>query len=190
VTAEEETELLELRADALLALAREHPEVAASLRRFYRQRLLANALAVSPVFRPFGRDDRKLLMAQFRARPVSAGETVIREGDPSDGLYVILDGAVDVLKRKGPETVVVGRLREGDLFGEMSCLRKSPAAATVVARRGGTLLRLPRAAFDALVAGYPQVLELVSELTEERAESLDAILSGHAEWTEDGLILI
>jgi len=57
-------------------------------------------------------------------------------------------------------------------------------------RRAGTLLRLPRAAFDELVVSYPQILQLVSELTDERVENLDAILSGHAEWTEDGLILI
>jgi CRP-like cAMP-binding protein len=86
--------------------------------------------------------------------------------------------------------VVVGHLREGDLFGEMSCLRKAPASATVVVRRPGTLLRLTRSAFDELVVTHPQILELVSTLTEERAENLDAILSGRAEWTDDGLVLI
>jgi hypothetical protein len=30
----------------------------------------------------------------------------------------------------------------------------------------------------------------MAELAEERSESLDAILSGHAQWTEDGLVLI
>jgi CRP-like cAMP-binding protein len=190
VTAEEPSELLEVRADVLLAIVRRHPHVAASLKRFYRQRLLANAMAVSPLFRPFPRGDRKLIMEKFRAREVAEGETVIREGAPSDGLYVILDGAVDVTTFRSGQPVVVGQLREGDLFGEISCLRKSPATATVVVRRAGTLLRLPRAAFDELVVSYPQILQLVSELTDERVENLDAILSGHAEWTEDGLILI
>ena len=37
---------------------------------------------------------------------------------------------------------------------------------------------------------YPQVLELVSELSDERLEHLDAILTGHAQWTEEGLVLI
>jgi CRP-like cAMP-binding protein len=86
--------------------------------------------------------------------------------------------------------VLVGHLREGDLFGEMSCLRKTPASATVVVRRGGALLKLPRRDFDALVLSHPQILEVVAELSEERAESLDAILTGHAQWTEDGLVLI
>ncbi|HET8541498.1 MAG TPA: cyclic nucleotide-binding domain-containing protein [Anaeromyxobacter sp.] len=190
VVAEEPSELLEFGAGALLGVARAHPHLAASLRGFYRQRLLANAMAVSPIFRPFPKGDRKLIMERFRSREVVEGETVIREGDPSDGLYVVLEGAVDVVKRKDGATVAVGQLREGDVFGEMSCLRKAPASATVVVRRRGALLKLPRSDFDELVATYPQILELVAELSEERAENLDAILTGHAQWTDEGLVLV
>jgi CRP-like cAMP-binding protein len=189
VTAEESGEVLELRAEVLLDLAGRHPHVARSLRRFYRQRLLANAMAVSPVFRPFQRGERKLIMERFRAREVAEGEPIVHEGQPSDGLYVVLEGAVDVIKRKDGHDLVVGQLREGDVFGEMSCLRKAPASASVVVRRAGTLLRLPRKEFDDLVVTYPQILEMVSTLSEERAESLDAILSGRAAWTDDGLVL-
>jgi CRP-like cAMP-binding protein len=129
-------------------------------------------------------------MDRFLAREVVPGEVVIREGDPSDGLYVVLEGGVDVVSRQGAREVVVGQLAEGDVFGEMSLVRKTPASATVVVRRGGMLLRLQRAEFDALVRAHPQLLALVSELTEERAESLDAIRAGRAQWTEDGLVLI
>lgn len=190
VTAETDTELLEIPAEVLLDLAGRHPHVATSLRRFYRQRLLANAMAVSPVFRPLSREDRREVMARFRTREVGAGEVVIREGEPSDGLYVVLEGALQVRHRRGAEGVEVAELREADVFGEMSCLRKIPANATVTAQRPGTLLRLPRGGFDELVLSHPQILEVVAELSEERTESLDAILSGHAQWTEEGLVLI
>jgi CRP-like cAMP-binding protein len=190
VVAEGEGELLELRAALLADLCREHPHVADSLKRFYRQRLLANAMATSPLFRPFGRTERTAIMERFRSRQVAARETVIREGKPSDGLYVVLSGTLDVWKRKGPTDVRAGALREGDVFGEMSCLRKTPATATVVARRAGTLLRLPRAEFDELVVTYPQILELVSELTDERQQTLQAILDGTAEWTDEGMVLV
>lgn len=189
VIADAPSEVLEFKPDVLVALARQHPQLAQSIRRFYRQRLLANALATSAVFRPFPTGDRKLIMAKFVARETKAGEQIIREGEPSDGLYVILEGAVDVLKRQMGKDVIVSQLREGDLFGEMSCLRKIPATASIVVKRGGTLLRLPRKTFDELVVAYPQILELVSELSSERTENLDAILSGHAEWTDEGLVL-
>lgn len=82
VIAEEPCELLEFRAEALLSVAEKHPHLASSLRRFYRQRLLANAMAMSPIFRPFDKGDRKLVMERFRAREVGEGETVVRERSP------------------------------------------------------------------------------------------------------------
>jgi CRP-like cAMP-binding protein len=190
VIAEEPSELLELSADVLLEIARKHPHVASSLRRFYRQRLLANAMAISPIFRPFTREERKLLVERFREREAKEGEVILRRGEPSDGLYVVLDGAVDVLARKAGREIPVANLRAGDLFGEMSCLRKAPASASVVVRRAGTLLRLPRRVFDEVVLTHPQILELVSDLSDERAENLDAILSGRAAWAGDGLVLV
>jgi CRP-like cAMP-binding protein len=189
VTAQAPSEVLEFKPEVLVAIARQHPQLAQSIRRFYRQRLLANALATSAVFRPFTTGDRKLIMSRFVARETKAGEVIIREGEPSDGLYVVLEGAVDVTKRQVGKEVLVSQLREGDLFGEMSCLRKIPATASITVRRAGTLLRLPRKTFDELVVAYPQILELVSDLSSERTENLDAILSGHAEWTDDGLVL-
>jgi CRP-like cAMP-binding protein len=189
VTAEAPAEVLEFKAEMLVGVARNHPQLAQSIRRFYRQRLLANAMATSAVFRPFPSGDRKLIMARFVARETRGGEAIIREGEPSDGLYVVLEGSVDVLKRQAGKDVLVSQLREGDLFGEMSCLRKIPATASVVVRRAGTLLKLPRKTFDELVVAYPQILELVSDLSSERTENLDAILSGHAEWTDEGLVL-
>ena len=190
VVAEEPSEVLVLEFEVLRTLAGRFPHLAHSLRRFYRQRLLANALAVSPLFRPFGREDRKAVMERFRERAVHPGEVIIREGAMADGLYVVLEGAVDVTRRTEAGDVLVGQLREGDLFGEMSCMRKTGATATVTVKRGGSLLRLQRPDFDALVMTYPTVLELVSQLSEERAQNLDAILSGSAAYTEDGLVLI
>jgi CRP-like cAMP-binding protein len=189
VTAEADSEVLEFRAEVLVGIARQHPQLAQSVRRFYRQRLLANAMATSAVFRPFPSGDRKLIMQKFVAHQSKIDEVIIHEGEPSDGLYVVLEGAVDVMKQQMGKAVLVSQLREGDLFGEMSCLRKIPATASVIVRRPGTLLRLPRKTFDELVVAYPQILELVSELSSERTENLDAILSGHAEWTDEGLVL-
>lgn len=189
VVAEAECEVLEIRADVLLELAREHPQVVESLARFYRRRLLANAMATSPLFRPFNRDERAELMGRFRTREVQPGVAVITEGEPSDGLYVVLSGSLEVWKRREGGHALAARLREGDLFGEMSCLSKGPASATVTASRRSVLLRLPRSGFDELVVTYPQILELVADLGDERQHSLDAVAAGQAEYGDEGLLL-
>jgi CRP-like cAMP-binding protein len=189
VLADGPCELLEIRADVLLELAREHPPIVESLATFYRRRLLANAMATSPLFRPFGRDERAALMGRFRSREVAEGTAVIREGQPADGLYVVLSGTLDVWKRRDGEQVRAGQLREGDVFGEMSCLRKGPASASVSAARKAVLLRLPRADFDELVMTYPQILELVSELSDERQHGLEAVAGGRAAFDDEGILL-
>jgi CRP-like cAMP-binding protein len=175
VVAEDDAELLEIGADALAAICREHPEVAASLSRFYRQRLLANAMATSPVFAPFGADDRATLVRRFQPREVKPGQLLVREGERSEGLFVALSGRFEVVRSGGGTAVKVATLREGDLFGEMSCLRRQPATASVVATRRGIVLRLPREEFTEVASSHPQVLELVAGLAEERQQSLEAL---------------
>lgn len=84
----------------------------------------------------------------------------------------------------------MARLAEGDVFGEMSCLSKGPASATVTARRRATLLVLPRAAFDEVVQAYPPVLAVVSELGDQRRQGLDALLAGPRGDGSDGIVLV
>ncbi len=189
VVAETDCDVLEIRADVLLDLAREHPGVVTSLAWFYRRRLLARAMATSALFRPFGRKDRAAVMARFRTREVAPATEVVVEGQPADGLYVVLSGALDVWKRREGGPSLAGRLREGDVFGEMSCLRKGPASATVMANRRCLLLRLPRSSFDELVVTYPQILELVSELTDARNQTLEAMAAGQGDVSEEGPLL-
>ena len=57
----------------------------------------------------------------------SAGQSVLREGDPNDSIYFILDGRVQIVKGSR----VLSELGEGETFGEMELLDVQPSAATV-----------------------------------------------------------
>jgi CRP-like cAMP-binding protein len=162
----EDTQVLEISAALLTELSAKYPTVAQALKKFCRQRLLSNLMASAPLFAPFSRGDRRDLIQKFRARDVRAGDLVIREGTACDGLYVVLSGEVEV-RVHGQK---VAALREGEIFGEMSLLTKSNAGASVVSTRHTSLLRLPRADFDALISSYPQILEHVAELTDARRQ--------------------
>jgi len=170
----EETQLLEISATVLAQLSHRYPQVAAALKKFCRQRLLANVMNSSPLFKPFGRKDRKELVERFRARDVKKDDLIIKEGTPTDGLYVVLSGEVEV--RKGKTRLAT--LQEGDVFGEISLLQKSPATASVSAAKRTSLLRLPREVFDQVILTHPQVLQLVSELSESRLKRTQDTLSG------------
>jgi CRP-like cAMP-binding protein len=171
VVSEEETEILEVTDTVLRELATKYPQVVTSLKNFYRQRLLNNVMAISPLFKDFDPTQRKALVEKFRMRQAAPGEKVIAEGKSTDGLYVVLHGVVDVTV----EQHQVARLKEGEIFGEMSLLTRDPASATVTAQSNAILLRLPRDSFQELVVTHPQILELVSDLAEKRRSEVEAI---------------
>lgn len=182
----EDTQLLEISAPVLAQLSHRYPTVAQALKKFCRSRMLNNVMNTSALFRPFGKDDRKKLISKFRARDAKKGETLIREGADTDGLYIVLSGEVEVVR--GGHTLA--RLHEGELFGEMSLLKKTVASADVVTTRRTSLLRLPRSDFDALILTHPQVLILISELTDDRQRQNEAVLAGTAELGDEGLLLV
>jgi CRP-like cAMP-binding protein len=168
VVADEPTEVLEISAALLAGLLSRYPHVGQVLKRFCRGRLLANVLSTSRVFAPFAGEDRQRLFGRFQAREVEAGERILVEGQDSDGLYVVVSGTFEVLKAGADGPAKLAELREGDLFGEISLLTKGAATATVAAASSAALLRLPRQDFDELISTHPQILELVSELSDER----------------------
>ncbi len=185
-SASEETQLLEISAPVLGQLSHQYPQVAQALKKFCRQRLLANVMNASPLFQPFNRDDRRALVERFRARDVNKGDAIVKEGEKSDGLYVVLSGEVDVHKGQ----TRLAQLKEGDVFGEMSLLSKTPATATVSASKHTSLLRLPRKDFDELILSHPQILVLISDLTDDRRRKTEAALGGAAGSAEEGLLLV
>src|SRR5947208_2522600 len=181
VISEEDTEVLEVTDNMLRDLAGKYPQVISSLKNFYRQRLLNNVMAISPLFKDFDPAERKSIVEKFRMKQATPDEVLINEGKNSDGLYVVLHGSVQVATAKDKHPIELARLKEGDVFGEMSLLTRKPATATVTSQGNSILLRLPRENFQELVLTHPQILELVSELTEKRKSATDAILQGQGE---------
>jgi CRP-like cAMP-binding protein len=82
-------------------------------------------------------DPRALSQVQLAARPfqVEAGATLFRQGDPSDGFYLIKHGEIDILRRvPGDETVRLAVLGRSAIVGEMSSLDHNPRSTHAVAR--------------------------------------------------------
>ena len=68
-----------------------------------------------------------------------------------------------------------------ELLVRMWELDDGAAFQTVRADGNAILLRLPRESFQELVVTHPQILALVSELTEQRRTAIEAILHGQGE---------
>lgn len=88
---------------------------------------------------------------------VPAGTIVIEQNALGDALYVIGKGEVIVSRDADSNGVheaheEIGRLREGEIFGEMSLIDDVLTSARVTTAVACRLLKMPRAAFDAVLA--------------------------------------
>jgi CRP-like cAMP-binding protein len=94
-----------------------------------------------------------------------AGSVVFKEGEPSDGLYIVLSGQVAVHDAGGRE---VARVGPGDYFGEQSLLLHTNRSKTIVAAEDSELLVLSREGFAQLVEHHPDLVTQVRDKLQAR----------------------
>ena len=111
----------------------------------------AYRLLQAPAFRRLPTGNLEKLFQAFVEQPVAAGDVIISEGDAPGDFYVIREGTASVLKTLDGTSSVVAYLSEGDAFGEDGLISQQPRNATVRMLQGGSLLRLSRAAFEAVL---------------------------------------
>jgi CRP/FNR family cyclic AMP-dependent transcriptional regulator len=103
--------------------------------------------------RLFGAEADEIMRATV-AVDLKAGEVVMREGDQPRGLFLLLDGSVDVLKTGDHGSrEVLATVTAPTVLGEMSLLAARSHSASVVARTDCALRLLPRDDFARLLDG-------------------------------------
>lgn len=103
-------------------------------------------------------DETKLLGSIIQYLDVPAGTIVIEQNALGDALYVIGKGEVIVSRDhdgdgKHEKNEELGRLREGELFGEMSLIDDVLTSARITTAEPCRLLKMPRSDFEKMLAG-------------------------------------
>lgn len=78
---------------------------------------------------------------------VAAGRTVVREGDPADAFYVVLDGEFDVFEG----STLMRTLGPGTSFGDIGLRWTGVRTASVIARTDGELVVVPTDEFEIIL---------------------------------------
>lgn len=111
-------------------------------------------------------------------RTFAVGAHLMRQGDVSDCMYLILEGRVSV-ERSHPdlrEALVLAELGPGDVVGEMGVLDSGPRSATVIAIEHTETLELSAEALSATVAQHPEVSSALLRILTQRLRSTNELV--------------
>ncbi|HET8644100.1 MAG TPA: cyclic nucleotide-binding domain-containing protein, partial [Vicinamibacteria bacterium] len=98
----------------------------------------------------------RAVLAQGRLEEVGPGQTVFRQGDGGDRLYIVKSGVLEVVSsRDGGEPTPLAYLGEGEVVGELALLTGSPRSATVRCPQQAVVLTLDKAVFADLMDTLP-----------------------------------
>lgn len=106
-------------------------------------------------------EDLALLAAIAEEIEVASGSVLIEQGEPTEALFVVIDGAVE-LKREGERVLTA---QQGTPFGTWALIDESPSLVTARAAKETMLLRIGRDEFYDLLADH-------SELTRDLLKGL------------------
>ena len=92
-------------------------------------------VADSPLLLGLMEQELAALFAFADRQAYQTGDLIVREGSPSDCLYILVSGVLEVVRMSEGNPVVLATLtKAGSFFGEMSLVDAMPRSATVRAK--------------------------------------------------------
>jgi CRP/FNR family cyclic AMP-dependent transcriptional regulator len=110
-------------------------------------------------------------------RQYGAGETIVREGESGDCLYVIQSGEVEVIRERDGAEVPLAVLKESDFFGEGSLFDREKRSATVRALGEVRVLTVDKKTLLRRIQEDPTLAYRIIETMSHRVRDLDATVT-------------
>ena len=109
------------------------------------------------------------------------GQIIFEEGSNGDWIYVVEEGKVEISKNVDGQKIVIEKLKEGDVFGELAYIDKTPRSSTATAKGTTVIGIIDRDFFDAefnkIPIDFQKVLKKVAfrlrKATQRSMESQD-----------------
>ena len=137
-------------------------------------------LAKASLFQGIKPEELRKFAGRVQLHRYEPGQTITRQGELGTGLYVIIQGSVNVIHDQGePSETQIATLGEGDFFGDMALLRERTRSATIVAREATECVTLVRWDFKELALESPDLLWNMLETLADRLADADESVAHH-----------
>ncbi len=127
-----------------------------------------------PLFEGLSDDQIRSVSSTSALLRFTAGETLVRQGDTGDSMYVIKSGSVRVMVSAGAsgDRKLVAKLGAGQFFGEMSLLTGEPRSASVISEAETEVMVLSKADFISIIASDANAVDALSKALSDRMTGL------------------
>jgi len=133
-------------------------------------------LRKSPLFEGLSDDELQQLMDNAEPVSLRAGEVLMKQGDPGNTAFVVVNGELEVTKQSGQSKIRIDVRNPGDVLGEMALLSQAPRSATVTAVTDCETLCISKEVFDNLLSTSTSAAKAVLHWTMARLSQNDALL--------------
>src|SRR5438876_2329339 len=127
-----------------------------------------------PAFADLPDDQIAWFLSQAQETHIKAGDTYVRQGDPADWMFVILEGQFQWRGEFGGETIVLSA-KPGDVTGVLPFSRMKEFTVTGRAVTDGRLLRFPASLFPELVQKMPELTKRLVGVMSDRIREVTRI---------------
>jgi CRP-like cAMP-binding protein len=126
----------------------------------------------SEIFGRLSPEKLKTILDRGRMETCTPGNTIFRVGDPSDAIYVIKSGVVEICRAKGDreKMAVVAYLGEGDPIGEMAIMTGSSRASLARVPQRAEILKIEKRTFMDLLNEIPELSMSLLGILSKRLE--------------------
>jgi cAMP-dependent protein kinase regulator len=112
------------------------------------------------------------VVKRTRFLELKAGDTLFKEGDEGDSIFIIVSGELDIVSTVGEKEVPLARLKavsgRNDFFGEFGFFSNSRRKATVRGSTDAELLEIKKSGMLEISAKYPAVGRVLFEFYKTR----------------------
>ena len=145
-----------------------------------------NLLTSTEIFGHLNDHQLEMLAGLASCETFAPGESVVRQGERGDSLYLVVRGTLEVFQANANSSSRhpgrhLADLKTSDAFGEMALCTGEARSASVICKSECVLIEIERKHLLPLLEEQPEILETMGSIMASRRQQLKADKQQHAE---------
>lgn len=109
------------------------------------------------LFSDFDTEHLRLIAFGSQHMSFSKGHELFREGQSTDGGYLVFSGSIDLLSFEDGQSKLLSTFQKGSLLGEMALISINKRIGTAVVSKDCELMKISRVTVHKILSEYPEL---------------------------------